>query len=227
MSRAPGTCRIDGGGPDSEIDLRVGEVGQDVDLVPAAKLYDLAIEIEVGDQRRRVGRVVQDKGHRLRHRMHDRALERRQERRVRYDGHGAHGAAGDDKAELVDRIGRARHQDDVAGRRDRLGQVGQALLGAQRHNRLVLGIDLDAEAARVVGGQSAPQTGNAARVRVAVGAPVLHRLDQLGDDVRRRRHVGIAHAEVDDVVAGGASLRLHRVDFGEYVRGQPLDAIEL
>ena len=60
-----------------------------------------------------------------------------------------------------------------------------------------------------------------------MGARVLHRLDQLGDDVRRRRAVGIAHAEVDDVLAGAARLRLGRVDLGEHVGRQAADAVEL
>ena len=33
-------------------------------------------------------------------------------------------------------------------------------------------------------------------------------LDQLVDDVRRRRAVGIAHAEVDDVLAGAPGLSI-------------------
>ena len=53
------------------------------------------------------------------------------------------------------------------------------------------------------------------------------RLDQLGDDVRRRRPVGVAHAEIDDVATGGARLRLQRVDLGEDVGRQALDAVEL
>ena len=60
-----------------------------------------------------------------------------------------------------------------------------------------------------------------------MGARVLHRLDQLGDDVRRRGAVGITHAEVDDVLAGDPGLRLRRVDLGEHVGGQAADAVEL
>ena len=36
----------------------------------------------------------------------------------------------------------------------------------------------------------------------------------------------IPHTEVDDVFAGGAGFRLHRVDFGKDVRGHPADAME-
>ena len=51
-------------------------------------------------------------------------------------------------------------------------------------------------------------------------------LGQLGDDMRRRRAVGIAHAEIDDVLAARAGRRLHRVDLGEDVGRQAADAVE-
>ena len=73
----------------------------------------------------------------------------------------------------------------------------------------------------------APQPGDAARGRVAVGARIADRLDQLVDDRPRRRAVRVAHAEVDDVVAGGARRRLHRVDLAEDVGRQAPDAVEL
>ncbi len=60
-----------------------------------------------------------------------------------------------------------------------------------------------------------------------MGLGVLHRLDQLGDDMRRGRPVGVAHAEVDDVAALGARLRLQPINLGEDVRRQALDAVEL
>jgi hypothetical protein len=59
------------------------------------------------------------------------------------------------------------------------------------------------------------------RLRIADG------LDELLDDVRRRRHVRIAHAEVDDVPALGASLGLELVDALEDVGRKALYAVEL
>ena len=67
-----------------------------------------------------------------------------------------------------------------------------------------LGIELDLEAPRVVGGAGAAQAGDAARYRIAVGSRVLHRFDELGDDMRGCRAVGIPHAEIDHVAPGGA-----------------------
>ena len=37
------------------------------------------------------------------------------------------------------------------GRGDRLGEIGETFLGSQRHDDLALGVELDAEAAGVIG----------------------------------------------------------------------------
>src|SRR5262245_52103678 len=60
---------------------------------------------------------------------------------------------------------------------------------------------------------------------MVLGIP--RRLDQLVHDVLGRGHVGVAHAEVDDVLAAGSRLGLEVVDDGEDVRWQSLDSIEL
>jgi hypothetical protein len=52
-------------------------------------------------------------------------------------------------------------------------------------------------------------------------------MPELGDDVAGRRHVGIAHAEIDDILAPRAGLRLQIVDDREDVGGQALDPIEV
>ena len=136
-------------------------------------------------------------------------------------------AAGDHEAVGVDRVARVRHQHDVAGSGDRHREVGEPLLGAEGGDHLGLGVELHPEAAGVVAGLGAAQAGDALRRRIAVGARALHRLDQLVDDVAGRVHVGVAHAEVDDVHALGAVLRLQPVDLGEDVGRQALDAVEL
>ena len=229
MSRAPGTCSTDGGGCAVEIDLGIGEVGQDPDALALAEVDDRAVEIEIDDLRRRVRRVVQHQRQRLRHRVLHRALERRQEfgeRRAARHRDVAHRAAGDDEAVGMDRIARVGHQHDVARRGDRLREIGQALLRAQRDDDLALGIELDVEAALVIGRLRLAQAGDAARRRIAVGARVGGGLDQLGDDVRRGRQVGIAHAEIDHVLAGGAGACLHGVHFREDVGRQALQAVK-
>ena len=138
----------------------------------------------------------------------------------------ADGGAGDDEAELVDGIGRARHQDHVARRRDRLRHVGEALLGAERRHDLGFGIELHAEAARVVGRLRLAQARDALGGGIAIGARLADGLDQLVDDVLGRGHVGIAHAEIDDVGAARAGGRLQAVHLGEHIGRQTLDAME-
>ena len=50
---------------------------------------------------------------------------------------------------------------DVARRGDRLRDIGEAFLGAERRDDLGVGIELHAEAARVIGRLRAAQAGNA------------------------------------------------------------------
>ena len=126
----------------------------------------------------------------------------------------------------MDRIARVGHQHDVARRGDRLRDVGEAFLGAERGDDLGFGIELHAEAAAVVGGLRPAQARNALGRRVAVGARLAERLLHLLDDMRGRRQIRIAHAEVDDVGAGVARDRLGAVDLLEHVRRQPLDAMK-
>ena len=77
---------------------------------------------------------------------------------------------------------------------------------------LGLGVELDAELALVEVGDGQPQLRDAAARRVAVVARVAHRLDQLLDRDVGRRDVGVAEAEVDDVLAGAPGLDLQGVD---------------
>src|SRR5471032_3480181 len=51
-------------------------------------------------------------------------------------------------------------------------------------------------------------------------------LGELGHDVRRGRQVGIAHAEIDHVLAAGAGARLHGVHLGKHIRRQAFQAME-
>ncbi len=158
--------------------------------------------------------------------MQHRALERAEERVVGLDRHRADGAAGHQEAEDVDRIGRIGNDDDVAGRGDRLRDVGEAFLGAERGDDLRFGIELDAEAARIIGRLRAAQPGYALGGRITVGARLADGLLQLLDDMRGRRQIGIAHAEIDDVGAAVAGHRLGAVDLLEHVGRQAANAIK-
>ena len=188
--------------------------------------HELLVEVEIGDVRGRVRRIADHHRDRLRDRVGDGALEDREKLRRRIGRHRADHAAGHQEAEGVDRIARVGHQHDVARRGDRLRDVGEAFLGAERGDDLGVGIELHAEAARVIGGLRAAQAGDALGRRIAVGARLAERLLHLLDDVSRRRQVRIAHAEIDDVGAGVAGHRLGAIDRFEHVGRQTLDAVE-
>ncbi len=209
-----------------EIDLGIGEIGEQPDLLMAAEIDDLGIEIEIDNLRRRIGREVDDQRQRLRHGCRHRLLQLAHEIDLGPDRDMTHRGAGDDEAEGMDRIGRIRREDDVAWRGDRLRQIGETLFRAEGDDHLALGIELDAETAGVIGRLGAAQAGDAARGRIAMGARILDRLDQLLDDMRRRRPVGIAHAKVDHIATRRSRLRLQRIHFGEDIGRQSLDAIE-
>ena len=146
---------------------------------------------------------------------------------VRRQRDGSEIAVGDDHRVGVDRIGRVRHQRAVARLQNREGEVGEPLLGAERRDRLGLGVELDAVPVAVPAGDRDAQPCDAAGGRVAVVLGVLGGLDQLRDDVLGRPEVGIAHAEIDDVLTAGARLRLEVVDDREDIRRKPLDPVEL
>ncbi len=127
----------------------------------------------------------------------------------------------------MDRIGRVGNDDDVARRGDRLRDVGEAFLGTERRDDLGFRIELHAEAARVIGGLRAAKPRNALRCGIAIGARLADGLLELLDDVRRRRQVGIAHAEIDDVGAAVARHCFGAIDLLEHIGRQPANAIKV
>jgi len=127
----------------------------------------------------------------------------------------------------VDRVGGVGHEDDVAGRGDGLGEVSEAFLGTERDDDFFVGIDRHSEAALIVGCLRFPEARDSAAGGVAVGSGLGRDFSELRDDVRRRRAVWIAHAEVDDVLPAPARRGLHRVDLGEDVGRQALDSVEV
>ena len=127
----------------------------------------------------------------------------------------------------MNRIARVRAKHDIARRRDRLRDVGEALLGAERRHHLRVGIELHAEAAAVIGRLRLAQPRNAAGGRIAVGAWLAGHFSQLVQHMRRRRQVRVAHAEVDDVGTRIACRELGLVDLLEDVGRQSPNAVEL
>ena len=60
-----------------------------------------------------------------------------------------------------------------------------------------------------------------------MAARVLHRLHQLGHDMRGRGGVRIAHAEIDNILSRGPCLGLGVIHLGKDVRGQATDTMKL
>src|SRR5262249_3046552 len=92
---------------------------------------------------------------------------------------------------------------------------------------LAVGIELDRVAPPVPIAHRDAELVDAARHRVAMVLRFAHRLDQLLDHVRRRRAVGVAHREVDDVLAPPPRALLQSTDDVEDVGRESLDAWEI
>ena len=58
-------------------------------------------------------------------------------------------------------------------------------------------------------------------------ARLSDRLDQLFDNMGWRRHIWIAHAEIDNIGTTRARRRLQPVDLGEYVGRQAFNTMEI
>jgi hypothetical protein len=210
-----------------EIDLRIGEVREQNELVLLREGDEVPVEIEGRHIGGRVRGIADHEREGLRDRVHHGPLGRHEEVRGRLGGNGANHAARHEEAEGMDRVARVRHKDHVARRRDGLGHIGEALLGAERRHHLRVGIELHAEAARIVARLGAAKTRDALGGGVAVRARLARGLDELLDHVRRGREVRVAHAEIDDVRAVRTGGRLGAVHLLEHVRGQALDAVEI
>ena len=102
----------------------------------------------------------------------------------------------------------------------------ETFLGADRVDRLRLGIEHHAELALVEVADGLPQAWDAAALRVAVVARFLGRLLQLLDRERVRGKIGVAEAHVDHVLARPAQLELERVGVGEDIGRQVDDPPE-
>src|SRR3546814_2664124 len=83
------------------------------------------------------------------------------------------------------------------------------------HDNLAFGVELDVETARIIIGLRAAEARNALRLRIAVRVRLLRDPAQLVDDMLRRRQVGVAHPQVDDVLARRTCCRSHRIHFGD------------
>jgi len=210
-----------------EHQIGVGEVVDDVDVVLARDLDDVVEEVEFHALRGRVAREIEQQHLRLRPRVADCVRELGEEVDARPDRHVADVGAGDHEAVGMDRVGRVRHQHDVAVVDRRQREVGEALLGTDGDDRLRVRVDRDVVARLVPVADRAPQARDALRHRVAMRVAPLRGLHQLVDDVLRRGLVRIAHAEIDDVLAPAPGSGLQLAGDVEYIGREPLDPGEL
>ena len=210
-----------------EREVRVREVVNDHQPVLAREVDDALEEGAVHAHRRRVVREGEDQHLRLRPRQLCRFVEPREEVAVEREGHGAQVAVGDHDGVGVDGIRRVRDEHAVAGLEHGERQVRHAFLGADRGDHFAVGIQLHLVAVAIPRRHRVAEEVAAPGCGVSVILRILGGLYELGDDVLRRRHVGVAHAQIDDVLAAGAGFRLQVVDDGEDVRREAFDPIEI
>ena len=117
----------------------------------------------------------------------------------------------------MDRVTRVGNDYLVAWLDQRQHQVREAFFGADCRNRLGLGIDLDAVAARVPTRDFDAQIGNASRCRVAMISRIARGLDQFIDDRIGRGQVRVAHAQIDNVLAAMPRFHFQMVDDGKNI----------
>ena len=200
----------------------VGEVVHQHEVVLACEV-DQALH--VGGGRNRRGRVVWERHD------HDAWLRRADGLGDRVDssrrGRSGDRRAGEARSDAMDRVGRRRHDDGVAGRRQHPHQVREAFLGADRAHDLRFRIENDPKGARIVLGDRVAELRDPAARRVAVIRRLERRLPQLLDGDRGRRDVRVAEPQVDDVPSLAPQVSLQLVDRREDVGRQVVDAIKL
>ena len=103
-------------------------------------------------------------------------------------------------------------------------QMRQAFLGTDSDDGFAFRVDVDLIAILVPARDRPAQARDTTGGGVAMGVFTLSDLHQLFHDMRRRRAIGVAHAQVDDVLATAASGHLQFSGDVENVRGETIDA---
>ncbi len=103
--------------------------------------------------------------------------------------------------------------------------MADALLGADKGHHFLRRVERHAETALVPRRNGLAELGQSLRLGVTVVGGLARGLLERGKDVRRRRQVGIADAERDDVDALGLLRRDLLADLGEEVWRELLDAV--
>ena len=223
-SRAPGVSRNERRRR-LVVHLAVGEIARDDDVVLLRERDDAFVEAGGGQRGGRVVRVVDPHDLRAARDVRRDRVQIDEEAVVAAQRQEVGLAAREARQRRVDRIARVGAEHDVARVDEREREVRDRLLRSDHADDLLLRVERQAEA------RLHERRGGLAEAlhpdvrRVAVRRRIARRLGQRGDDVRRRRQVGIADAEIDEVLPLLALLVLERVDAREQVRGQLADAV--
>ncbi len=134
-------------------------------------------------------------------------------------------ASGEHRPDGIHRICGIRHQRHVARIDEAQCDVPDAFLRPDERQHLFRRIELYPEAAFVPVGHGLAEFREPLRFRITVVRRLLCGRGQRVDDVRRRRQVGVADAERDDVDPLRLLLRHLLADLGEQIRRQFLDAV--
>ena len=102
----------------------------------------------------------------------------------------------------------------------------KTFFSADGDDRFGVGVNIHLIAPLVPGGDRQTQFVDAARNRIAVVGGLAGGFDELRHHMGRRRQIGIAHAEVDDVFTPVPRLHLHAVDDAEDIGRQPFDPLK-
>ena len=209
-----------------EHDIGIGQIVHHPDAMLFRHGNDLLEKIQIDALRRRIGRKIKHQHLGFGPDILDGIFQFCEEIDAGHERNMADVGPRDHETVGMDRIARVRYQHRVALVHRRQRQVRQAFLGADGHNRLAVHVDIDVVATLVPLADGAPQARYAARHRIPVRVFALGGFDELVHDMPGRGAIGIAHPEVDDVLAAPTRLRLDLVDDVEDVGWQPLYAGE-
>ena len=134
---------------------------------------------------------------------------------------------GNHKTVGMDRVGRVRHEDGIAGASRCQRQMSQALLGTQGHNGLGSRIQSHVITPLIPVTNRLAQARNTLGLRIAMGIAALGCLYQLVDYMRGGGLIRIAHPEIDNVFPRGTRLLFEFTNNVEHIGRKALDALKL
>ena len=205
-------------------DVGVRQIMHHVNIVLARNRDQPLEKREIDALRRRVAREIHDQHFRLGIAVADGLFQLVEEIDIHLHRHVAYVRARDHRPVNMNRVTRVRHQHHVAALECRQRQMRDAFLGTDGDNGFGIRIKLHVVTRLIPVADRLAQPVDAFRHRIAVRVRALDRLDQLIDDMLRRRAIGIAHAEVDHIFAAPPRRELQFAGDVKHIRRQPFDA---